>query len=239
MRPPPARSRSTPTAHVGRAADAPSHLRAQLPRQLERGSEGLEHTRLDPLPGQLLGHAEADTVEALAARQLDLVRETQARSRRRHHARPCGAASAPRRERRASTAPPDRARRRTRSCRSAIRSRTSVSARRSRTGPRAGGSSRPCRCRAPTGRARPRQPLRSRRRSRPARARGPTGCAPRRTPSSRWRSPSRTRPGWSSPAGSRRRASAARRRWPCTAAHSPRGCASPTGWARPRCRTGP
>ena len=57
--------------------------------------------------------------------------------------------------------------------------------------------------------------------------RGPTGCAPGRRPSSRWRSPSRTRPGWSCRAAGRPPPRARRRRSPCTAVGSPRGSSSP------------
>ena len=70
--------------------------------------------------------------------------------------------------------------------------------------PPAGGWSRRCRCPARrTPRARPPPPP-SRPRSRRARASGPTGCGWGRRPSSRWTSPSRTRPcsacrGWAAP----------------------------------------
>ena len=57
--------------------------------------------------------------------------------------------------------------------------------------------------------------------------------------SSRWRSPSRTRPGWSWRAAAPRPPRGARRPWRCREAGSPRGSASPTGWGRPRCRRGP
>ena len=69
----------------------------------------------------------------------------------------------------------------------------------------AGGSSRRCRCRSPTARGPPPPPPPSRRSSRPARARGPTGSSPGRSPSSRSTSPSRTRPCWSCRASARPR----------------------------------
>ena len=111
--------------------------------------------------------------------------------------------------------------------------------RRSHTARPAGGSSRRCRCRSPTAPRRRRPRRRSPPRTRPARGGCPTGCGPVRTPSSRWRTPSRTHPGWSWPAASRRPAEGWRRPWRCRAGGSPRGCASRTGSARPRCRTGP
>ena len=55
--------------------------RAELPRDVERLLEALEHTGLDPLPlaRELLGHAEADAVQALRGRRLDLAGEADRR----------------------------------------------------------------------------------------------------------------------------------------------------------------
>ena len=58
-------------------------------------------------------------------------------------------------------------------------------------------------------------------------------------PSSRSRTPSRTRPCWSCRAPARRPRSAAARRSPCRAAGSPRGSASRPWSAPPRCRRCP
>ena len=81
-----------------------------------------------------------------------------------------------------------------------------------RTARRAGGSSRRCRCRAPTGRGRRRPRRRCRPRSRPGtRVAVPRVAHRRRSRSSRSTSPSRTRPGSSCRAAPRRR--------PCELAH--------------------
>ena len=117
--------------------------------------------------GQLLGHAQPDALEVLGARQRDLARELERGRVAAVAADHVRAAAAPRRSRRGSAGRPDRARRRTRSSRSASTLRRSASARRSRTAPPAGGSSRRCRCRSPTARGRRRRRRRCRRRSRP------------------------------------------------------------------------
>ena len=67
----------------------------------------------------------------------------------------------------------------------------------------------------------------------------PRVAAPGRSPSSRSTSPSRTRPCWSCRAPGRRPRRGAAPPWPCTAAGSPRGCASRRCSARPARRRGP
>jgi hypothetical protein len=51
------------------------HLRSEPLGLRERRPEGVEHAGFDPLPRELLRHAEPDAVEALGGGQLDLLRK--------------------------------------------------------------------------------------------------------------------------------------------------------------------
>jgi hypothetical protein len=109
-----------------------------------------------------------------------------------------------------------------------------ASARRSRTAPRAGGSSRRCRCRAPTARAGGDRGGAAAGGAAGDARRGPTGCAPGRT---RVLVRGAHRELVLVGLAEQRRAgapqTASRRRSRCTAGGSPRGSASPTGSGTP------
>ena len=207
--------------------------RAELARQLERGVEALEHAGLDALARQLLGHAEPDAGEVGRGRQRDRLGQADrgrvARVLADHRAeqqRGVGDVAGQRaglvqrggegdhpvaRDRAVGGLHPD------------------DPAQRGGLADRAAG----------VGADRPRREARGHgggaaaRGAARARACGPTGSAWGRRRSARWRSPSRTRPGWSCPAPARPSPAGARRPSPCRAGGSRRGCASPPGSGTP------
>ena len=214
--------------------------RAELAREVERRLERVQDAGLDPLAGQLLRHAEADarcrSVAVGSAHRLGQAeRGRVARVGARHRAEQQRGVGGVARERARLVE------RRGERDHPVARDRAvggleadDAAQRRGLADRAAGvGPDRPRHGARPP----PRRP--SRPTSRRARASGPTGSASGRRRSSRSRSPSRTRPGWSSPAPARPRRRAARPRWPCTAAGSPRGSSSRPGSGCPRCRTGP
>ena len=194
-----------------------------------------------PSPRQLLRHAEADAVEALGASAAATGSGSPSDVESRVVAgRPCGEQQrgvgdvARQRaglvERGGEGDHPVAARPR----------RTSASGRRSRTARRAGGSSRRCRCRAPTARARRRRRRRCRRSSRRGRALRSHGFSTGPKAEFSFDEPIANSSWLVLPSsGAPAACAGARRRSPCTAAGSPRGSSSPPGSGRPRCRTGP
>ncbi len=149
------------------------HDRSELLGRLQRRLEGGEHARLDAVSGQLLRHADADAVETLGRRQRDLAVGVRQRGRVHRIGR---AGHVPVEQRAVGHVAGERAglvERRGEGDHPVARDpcRTSASGRRCRTGPRAGGSSRPCRCPGPKARGRrPPRPARCRRWTRRERA---------------------------------------------------------------------
>ena len=197
-----------------RAADL-DDLGAQLLQPLDRRAVGPLDARLVALAAELADHADPHPAQVAGAparaasttggtgasievESQRVVPADRPRAAARRRA-PCG-----------RTGRPGPATTRRRPARSGRRRRRSASPRPCRSPRRAGGSSRRCRCRSPAAPRTPPAPPPSRRPSRRGCGRCPRGCGWARTRSSRWTSPSRTRP-CSSCRGSRSPAARSRR----------------------------